>query len=257
MMTRPRLSSIRWAEHERRCLMVLRAALTLLSEQTTGPGEDDINRDLYFCIRSATHAAAHDGAILPPVVYEGRNPPAASDERRASREYKVPDFYWSLTDDLAEPTDSWKYFVIECKRLAPSERRDWVYTQQYVANGILRFISPGHAYGKDMEAGAMVGYLQSLSIADALADVNAHAAGSKVSELVLSRRDEERAADLEHRLERDFAVTPYRLSHLWVRVSNQAPPAATGSTGTPPPPQRSRRSPPAPSPRRRPPRRRP
>jgi hypothetical protein len=255
-MARPRLSSIRWAEYERRCLIVLRAALTLLSEQTTGPGENDINRDLYSCIRSA-HAASRDGATLSPVVYECMNPPSPRDKKRAAREFKRPDFQWGLMDDQAEPEDAYKYFVIECKRLAPSARGQRRYAKLYISDGILRFVSPGHGYGKDAESGAMVGYLQSLSVDDALVDVNANAAKRKLPALELSRRDGDRAADLEHRLKRNFPVTSYRLSHLWVRVSDQAPPAATGSTDTPPPRPRSRRSPPAPNPRRRPPRRRP
>jgi len=256
-MARPRLSSIRWAEHERRCLIVLRAALTLLSEQTTGPGEDDINRDLYCCIRAA-HAASRDGATLPPVVYECRNAPSPRDQKRATREFKRPDFQWGLFDDQARPEDAYKHFVIECKRLAPSPRGRRMYAKLYISDGVLRFVSPKHAYGKDAESGTMVGYLQQdLSVDDALTGVNARAAGRKVPALALSHRDGDRAAHLEHRLARDFAVSPYRLSHLWVRVSDQAPTGAKGATGKQPRRPRSRRSPPAPSPRRRPPRRRP
>jgi hypothetical protein len=235
--------------------MVLRAALTLLSEQTTGPGEDDINRDLYCCIRAA-HAASRDGATLPPIVYEGRNAPSPRDRKRTTREFKRPDFQWGLMDDQAEPEDAYRHFVIECKRLAPRARGQRIYAKLYISDGVLRFVSPKHGYGKDAEGGAMVGYLQSLSVDDALADVNTNAVRRKVPELVLAHQDGDRAADLEHRLKRDFAVSPYRLSHLWVRVSDQTPPDATGATGKPPPRPRSHRSPPAPSPRRRPPRRR-
>ncbi len=255
-MTGPRLSSVRWADHERRCLTVLRTALTLLSERTTESEEDEINRDLYGCIRSA-HAASRDGATLPPISYEARNAPSPRDRRRAAREFKRPDFQWGLMDDQAEPEDAYKYFVIECKRLAPSTRGQRNYAKLYIAEGILRFVSPKHGYGKDVESGAMVGYLQQdLSVDDALTGVNTYAAGRNVPALVLSHRDGDRAADLEHRLKRAFPVTPYRLSHLWVQVDNHATPGATDSTDTPPPPPRSRRSPPAPSPRRRRPRRR-
>jgi len=202
---------------------VLRDALTLLSRKATAEREDDINRDLLFCIAEATHAASGNGPALPPIVYEGRSPPSASDQARAAREFKVPDFQWGLTDHHAtDPKAAFKHFVIECKRLAPSTRRDWVYTEQYVRNGILRFISPEHGYGKGMASGAMVGYLQGLSIDTAHTEINAHAAGERIPPLEFSARDGEEAADLEHRLDRPFEQAPYRLLHLWVRV-NEAP----------------------------------
>ncbi|MGB0096997.1 MAG: hypothetical protein WBP81_31210 [Solirubrobacteraceae bacterium] len=45
-------------------------------------------------------------------------------------------------------------------------------------DGVLRFIMLEHAYGKDMRGGAMVGYLQRITVDDAYDAVNAAATAS-------------------------------------------------------------------------------
>jgi hypothetical protein len=91
-----------------------------------------------------------------------------------------------------------------------------------VINGIRRFVSLEHGYGNGTGSGAMVGYVQSLSIDEALAEVNAHAVDQGIPALSLSARDGEKEADLEHSLGRPFDESPYRLLHLWVRVGDRA-----------------------------------
>jgi hypothetical protein len=218
---KPRLSSLDlWAAHERQCLLLLRRALTALAADCVSEAEDDLNRELYWHLVRANHEAARDGEPpLPPVTYEGRNPPSASDEERARREFKIPDFAWGLTDHLAtDPRRSAKHFVIECKRLTRPVRRDWIYTKQYIVAGVLRFVREEHAYGKDMRSGAMVGYLQDILAADAIHAVNATAAREAIAALLV-RQSNEDEVDLEHDLDRPFPESPFRLQHLWARVA--------------------------------------
>jgi hypothetical protein len=220
MSARPRLSSLDlWAAHERRCIELLRAGLSLLAADPGGESEPDLNRRLYRAIVRASHAAAGAGDAPPPVVVpEGRNPPAVSDRERAEREFKIPDFYWAYIDDLApDPAAAAKQFVVECKRLTLASK-DWVYTEEYVRSGIARFISLGHGYGMDMASGAMVGYLQEIRLDDALAEVNAHAHADSIPPLSLNARSGEDSADLDHHLTRSFPESPFHLLHLWVRV---------------------------------------
>lgn len=214
MTDRPRLTSVDlWAQHESSCLGVLRAALARLDGVPKQACEVDINRRLFFELVRASHDAHFPVAPIP----EGLNPPSPSDAERAAREHKRPDFYWAYIDDLAaDPYRAAKQFVVECKRLAMGSRT-WVYTEQYVRSGVVRYISPDHGYGKDVASGAMVGYLHGLSLATALSEVNAWANADAVPELRLLTSDGDRA-ELEHALERTFAESPFRLLHVWAKV---------------------------------------
>ena len=139
-MSRPSLVSIdAWGAHERRCVELLHSALDALAPIGLDESEDEL------------------GTTLPVVVPEGLNPPLATDEQRATREFKRPDFYWAYHDpDGDEPA---RQFVVECKRLTAAGAT-WVYTEQYVIAGVRRFVAVDHGYGKEAWAGAMVGYIQ-------------------------------------------------------------------------------------------------
>jgi hypothetical protein len=220
MSDRPLLTSLDlWGAHERCCLGLLRAALALLAAESTGEAEVDLNRDLYRAIVRVSHAAAAAGDPPPLVVPEGRNPPVASDHERAAREFKIPDFYWAYIDDLvADPADAARQFVVECKRLTAASE-DWVYTEQYVRSGIARFMTLGHGYGMGTPSGAMVGYVQRISLDDALDEVNGYAAVVSIPQLSANGRSAEESAEFEHSLSRSFRESPFRLMHLWVRVA--------------------------------------
>ena len=217
MSQRPQLSSLDlWDDHERLCKQLLRDALTALGDASVGADENELNRLLYRSIIRVSHSAAQSGEHIPPVVPEGKNPPAASDEERARREFKIPDFYWAFIDPLADdPDDASKQFVVECKRLTNPVTR---YSQEYVRSGIARFIGLGHGYGKGMKSGAMVGYLQEVFLDDALTHVNGVAVEDNINTLALRTRDGENGAELDHSVARPIPVTPYRLTHIWSRV---------------------------------------
>jgi hypothetical protein len=82
----------------------------------------------------------------------------------------------------------------------------------------MRFIEPDHGYGKGMAAGAMIGYLQLIPLNDALSAVNAAARSSGVSPLELRSRSGNDQAELDHRFDRSFEVTPFHLAHVWERL---------------------------------------
>ncbi len=214
MSARPRLSALRlWPAREAECLELLTEALAQLARDPgADPNEDSINRRLMRFLDAATWQA---GGTLGPVVYEGRSSPAPSDDLRASREFKRPDFAWLWIDDLAtDPMLSRREFVVECKRLGAEP-----FPARYVADGVLRFINATHAYGKDMPSGAMVGYMQSIPVNDAVQRVNDAATNHGISALVLRTRRGDEHAKLEHQVVRDFNVSPFSLTHIWVRLT--------------------------------------
>ena len=217
MNRQPRLSSIDlWGDHERLCTELLRLALESLADQSPDTNENDLNRALYRAIIRLSHKAAHGGEYIPPVVPEGRNPPASTDLERAKREFKIPDFYWAYIDPLVDdPDDASKQFVVECKRLTnPSAH----YVREYVDSGIARFINLGHGYGMGMKSGAIAGYLQDVLLDDALVRVNDVVQGNAIPSLVQTHRRGETGAEFEHIVVRAFPESPFRLIHIWGRI---------------------------------------
>jgi hypothetical protein len=215
MTGRPRLSKLGlWAAKERECLDLLEDALRELATDHVVPGEDEdgINRRLMRVIDSVL--VARPDRTLEPPAYEGRSSPAPSDPSRTGREFKRPDFLWLWVDDLAQdPRLSRREFVVECKRLGAAP-----YPRLYVTNGIKRFTNDTHAYGKDMRSGAMVAYLESIAVDDARARVNKVASDEQIPRLDLRARRGDDAARLEHDLPRAYAVTPFKITHLWIKL---------------------------------------
>ncbi len=223
MNQRPQLSSIDfWEDHEQLCKQLLRDALAELTPRPIDADENDLNRLLYRAIIRVSQKAAQDGNHIPVVVPEGRNPPAASDQERAEREFKIPDFYWAYIDPHAsDPNDASKQFVVECKRLANPIAR---YAREYVRSGIARFINFGHGYGKGMRSGAMVGYLQEVLLDDALAVVHGVAAGDAIVVLAVITRHGENGGEFHHQVTRPIPVSPFHLTHLWTRIGPELGP---------------------------------
>lgn len=219
MTDRPSLMSVDlWELHERRCMQLLHEALILLDDGPADEGECDLNRRLYRSIIAAHTRAARDGAEqLPVVVPEGRNPPVESDTERATREHKIPDFYWAYVDHFAEPGAA-RQFVVECKRLTAATK-NWDYTVQYIHAGVLRFITEGHGYGKGTPSGAMIGYVQNMGVDEALSQVNGHATANGLSALNIRDRSADAVIELDHQLDRPFPDTPFLLMHIWTSLS--------------------------------------
>lgn len=198
---------------------LLRRALSQIGVNSAEKTEPELNRDLYREIVRASHDAAKRGEEPPVVVPEGRNPPVGSDREQTIREFKIPDFYWAYIDHMTEdPSMAARQFVVECKRLT-ERSANWIFTREYVRSGIARFISNSHGYGKETPSGAMVGYLQCISLDEALREVNDIARLDSIPTLNIQARDNEVSADLDHDIVRTFPESPFHLTHVWVRVT--------------------------------------
>lgn len=227
-MVRPNLKRLNFGEqHERRVLQVLTIALRLLARQRDlPPGENQINRKLYFCILRAIRQLHEQGVdLIPCPFYEGNNQPDASDEERAAREGKRPDFQFGFIDHQEpNPHASAKQFVVECKRLGESGRSDWVLSANYVEHGVVRFYEEQYGYGKSRPSGAMIGYLQNASADQVLNEVNQAATARRMPRIELSS-DGWQSGDvstLRHRFNRPMQPTPFDLRHLWLDLVNQS-----------------------------------
>lgn len=219
MNGRPRLSQLGlWQQHEQACLDVLRTALASLAGFPSAT-EDDLNREFYFLLVGATQAAARSGLRLSAPVPEARNPPSPDDAVRASREHKRPDFYWAVIDDLEpDPRRAARQFVVECKRLdVPTTA--WVFTFRYVADGVRRFVTPDHGYGRNAWSGAMIGYLQRLTSDEARREVCEHLARNALPTLTVTGSIDPTLWESNHSLRREFPESPFQLTHIWSSVN--------------------------------------
>lgn len=181
--------------------------------------ETEINRKLFWCMAQANRDLASIGKGLDHLPQpEAANLPDPKDERRADWERKIPDFQWQIIDHLAPALDSVRSYAIECKRLGSPPRRDWVLNEEYVENGMCRFIHESHRYGNRCRSGAMIGYMQSMSFDSILTEINEHARNRAVGELAPApRRSRDDAVNrLESLISRSFPISPFNLRHLWV-----------------------------------------
>jgi hypothetical protein len=228
-MSQPRISRLRtWEKHERRVVDILLLALSILRNNDILPqSEVLLNRKLYFCLLEANKKMKNSGCeyfdhIPTP---EGHNPPDPDDELLAVRENKIPDFYWGYIDHSElDPRRGARNYVIECKRLGSPLRTDWILNQNYVHNGILRFITEEHGYAKGERSGAMVGYVQSMEFDEILREVNATAALAGIPGLKAPNNGWQinGSSQLAHQLNRLFEYSPFQLSHIWADLRNSS-----------------------------------
>jgi len=222
-MSQPQISRLRtWEKHERRVVDILLLALSILRNKDILPqSEVLLNRELYFCLLEANRNLWElgTGGFDHPPTPEGHNPADPDDEQRAVRENKIPDFYWGYIDHSEpDPRRSARNYVIECKRLGNPPYTGWILNQNYVHNGILRFITEEHGYAKGERSGAMVGYVQSMEFDEILCEVNNAAVSVGIPELStpINGWQYSGTSQLIHQLNRMFAITPLQLSHFWV-----------------------------------------
>ena len=215
--TLQRLADKLWATREAKCLSIIERALSMLREVDNLPEtEVELNRQLYFYLLTASQELYPDDEIAP--IMECNNQPDSSDETRASREQKRPDFQWIYLDRYeSNPQRSSKQFVVECKRLGKAPRRDWVLNVNYSENGIARFCDPEWAYAKQAASGAMLGYWQSMEGKEVLREVNEGCHHRSIPNLVLVGSWVSKGiSKFEHDLVRPFQISPFKLHHLWI-----------------------------------------
>ncbi len=224
-MGQPRISQLQtWDRHVELVLTVLVRALAILQSRVgSTDSEISLNRELYLCLLDANREVyastgeAFDHAPTP----EGKNPPDADDLQRVLREDKIPDFYWGFIDHSAiNPRSGVRNFVIECKRLGKPTRADWVFNENYINHGVLRFVTKVYGYAKGEKEGAMVGYVQSMDFGDILIEVNRTATGVSVAELEGPDGGWQLGgtSNLHHNLTRPFKISPFYLQHWWVDI---------------------------------------
>lgn len=229
----PRLSKINlWKRHEERVCEVISEALIRLQKRTQLlQNEDALNRELLSCLREANADLREiNKGVSTPFYLEARKQPSADHTTIHNSENKRPDLQNGFVDhNEKDPHKQDRFFHVECKRLGDPPSRSWILNEQYCQNGISRFVRNSHQYGRDVDSGAMIGYVESSDFGPILDDVNSEISNEfpDLEKLVNSPPWSNDSSNLiEQVLIRNFPISPFTLKHFWIdlRVTNNSGP---------------------------------
>jgi hypothetical protein len=210
-----------WDKFEARIIEVVTFALVLMRTSSSLPEEEtELNRLLGRFIRDAQYylRASDTGFDRAPHLDALNQPDIASEP--SEREEKRPDLQWELKDPSSRNKAEYqRFYAMECKRLGASLNPTRNLMEQYVRNGIQRFVTAEHGYGSPNTnpSAAMIGYVQSMELAEIHARVDQYCRKNSLAALKLSPNGWQRDVSfLDHTVLRsDTLSTPLILNHLW------------------------------------------
>jgi len=104
-------------------------------------------------------------------------PPVINNELKGGKAQKIPDFTCNLPNSFATNVKMAEIsFHVECKRLGKTVG-SWNLNKNYVTNGVRRFDTKSHAYGKSARSGLMIGYMVNMGPNTILNKVNEYLGG--------------------------------------------------------------------------------
>lgn len=181
--------------------------------------ETEISRKLCFLVRRANSSLSPAARLEWPILCNIPNQPHEEDSEPTPYEYKIPDFKCTLIDHAADPASCYRSFDVECKRLGNPSSRRWVLNQNYVTEGVVRFVLREGGYGRSVPSGVMIGYVQSMELDRIRKEVNEQIKAQSLTVIRLGRKGWVLGgvSELSHRLTRiEVSPTPFILKHLWV-----------------------------------------
>ncbi len=201
-----------WQKHESLYVSVFLEALTALRITNAQRNDEDaISEALCPVLRQVCFQNKTDVA-LPR--WEDPIQPSTAKELTGGKKQKIPDFTCALINPFAKSAEMYEIpFHVECKRLG-SRTGSWNLNKNYVTNGVCRFGTRTHEYGKRAVSGMMIGYIINMDRETILLDVNSHLLRQGFSTLFFD--DQEESVTCEQRMNRN-QVKPaeFKLIHLW------------------------------------------
>jgi hypothetical protein len=168
--------AILWQRHECLYYEVFSIALLELSREACVSGDEDaISERLCPILNQACFELdkSRDIDVRTP-LWEGPVQPVAKHELKGGKIRKRPDFTCKCSNPFAVSAEEYEIPLhVECKRLGNPSSATWNLNENYVENGIKRFDSNTHEYGKRASSGIMIGYIISMNPKDILQEVNA------------------------------------------------------------------------------------
>ena len=216
-----------WERHEQHVLNVFQLALLRLKKEEHLPkDEPTLNEKLYVHARYVYCSLPYEQKPMSFVKRNSEIPPRRIEEVGERWTKKRPDFQWELINTQeTNPEKAIKDYTIECKRLAEKTSAGWDFINEYVIDGIIRFISKEHRYGIGTISGVMIGYVQNLVHAEVLKQINLTVRKSqeyKIPEIMFNHlKDLSGISKGNHTLIRkEVSPSNFDLRHIWVELMN-------------------------------------
>jgi hypothetical protein len=211
-----------WQKHESLYVKVFSVALLNLARGTKASGDEDaisetlcpILNQVCFDLSKCTNKE-----VRTP-TWEGPIQPVAESELKGGKIRKRPDFTCKCSNPFADSSEEYEIPLhVECKRLGNPTSPSWNLNENYVCNGVKRFDSDTHEYGKRALSGIMIGYIVSMSSKDIISEVNAYLSKIKYSNIRFDFTQE--ILHTRQAIERNqVAPSQFELVHLWVDLRN-------------------------------------
>lgn len=201
-----------WQRHENLYRTIFCNALAqLMITDEQRKDEDAISEALCPILRQACFN--HKDKPMPP-EWEGPIAPVSNEELKGGKIRKRPDFTCRLVNTFADSFEMHEISLhVECKRLG-KKTGSWNLNKNYIENGVIRFDSETHEYGKRAPCGLMIGYIVSAEKNDVLNEVNSHLPTAISALQFLFTKTVEYCDSLFKR--RHVAPKHFKLIHIWV-----------------------------------------
>ena len=217
--------AILWQRHEGLYREVFSIALLELSREGCVSGDEDaISERLCLRLNRTCFALGKSRDIyVPSPVWEGPVQPVAEDELKGGKIRKRPDFTCKRLNPFAVSAEEYEIALhVECKCLGNPTSASWNLNKNYVENGIKRFDSSKHEYGKRASSGIMIGYIISMEPHDILKEVNTYQKKLLPDYPAISF-DFKSNPFFQTRLKmtrKHVLPESFELAHLWVKLTN-------------------------------------
>lgn len=217
--------AILWKRHEGLYSEVFSIALLELSrEDCVSSDEDAISEKLCLILNRACFALGKSRNIyIPNPVWEGPVQPVTEDELKGGKIRKRPDFTCKCSNPFAVSAEAYEIALhVECKCLGNPTSASWNLNENYIKNGIKRFDSSTHEYGKRASSGIMIGYIISMKPHDILNEVNAYKRKlfPDYPDIRFNFNSPPLFQTRQKLKRKDVLPESFELAHLWVQLNN-------------------------------------
>jgi hypothetical protein len=163
-MARRALSSftILWERHENLYLEIFETALKQLAEKSSVKGDEDAISELLCPIIAEIcfYLSSERNSEIRIPCWEKPIQPKTELELKGGKIRKRPDFTCNFCNTYAENPEEFELpFHVECKKLGAPTSPQWILNKNYITEGIVRFDSSDHEYGKRATSGLLIGYI--------------------------------------------------------------------------------------------------
>ncbi len=164
-----------WNRHILLYSEVFSAALQELSESASISGDEDAISEILCSIlnRVCFNFGKSRNQELQTPYWEAPIQPVSEEGLKGGKIKKRPDFTCKCINPWATSPEKYEISLhVECKRLGYPTSSTWILNKNYVKNGIKRFDSKIHEYGKRAGSGMMIGYIIGMTPQEIESEVN-------------------------------------------------------------------------------------